>query len=225
MDYRRCKVFHHCCSIKAECVMWSLIDRKMQLTLIVVLTVSVLLGLQSITELATGEPFSLFKLVSACVFLIGTLFVLIFNLTWRWLWRKLPLLNRAFFPDLNGVWVGELKSTWINPETGQSPGPIASRITIRQGLFDISIKQKTGESNSFSLKVIAEAEPSADRYRLWYSYSNRPKAEFAYRSADHDGIAWLEVNIGDDPDLLEGQYFTARRTTGDLSIRRHSDIK
>lgn len=205
--------------------MWPLLDRKTQLTIIVILTLIVLLSLQSLHELVTGDPVSPLKLVAALVFVIGTFLAFIFNQVWRWLWRRLPFLNRVFFPDLNGVWIGHLKSTWIDPETGKPKSPIASTITIRQSLFDISIKQKTGESDSYSLIVIPEAIPKADRYRLWYSYSNRPKAEFAYRSCNHDGIAWLEINVAEEPDLLEGQYFTARRTTGDLSVRRQSDIK
>ncbi|WDA38953.1 hypothetical protein [Sphingobium sp. YC-XJ3] len=200
--------------------MWSLIDRKTQLTIIVALTVVILLGLQALTELLTGAEASGFRLLSAIVFLIGTVLVGLFNLAWRWVWRKAPVMNKWFFPDLNGTWEGTLKSTWINPETGQSPGPIAAVITIKQSLFDICVRQKTGESNSYSNREIAEAEPKADRYRLWYSYSNRPKAELAYRSLSHDGVAWLEVNLSDDPNCLEGQYYTSRKTTGDMLFRR-----
>lgn len=118
--------------------MWSLIDRKAQLTIIVALTVIVLLGLQSLFELVTGDKVSPLKLIAALVFVIGTVFAFIFNQVWRWLWRKLSFLSRAFFPDLNGVWEGHLKSTWIDPETGKPKGPIRSTITIRQSLFDPS---------------------------------------------------------------------------------------
>ena len=31
---------------------------------------------------------------------------------WRYLWRKIPVLNRLAFPDLNGVWVGTTGSNW-----------------------------------------------------------------------------------------------------------------
>lgn len=70
--------------------------------------------------------------------------------------------------------------------------------------------------------MIAEADADADRYRLWYSYSNKPKAAVSHRSCDHDGIAWLEVCLGDNPDELRGQYFTSRRTSGDMLLRRIS---
>jgi hypothetical protein len=95
-------------------------------------------------------------------------------------------------------------------------------VTIRQGVLAISIKQKTDESDSWSTRVIPEADPEADRYKLWYSYSNKPKAAVAHRSSDHDGVAWLEIALSDDPEELKGQYYTSRRTTGDITLRRVS---
>lgn len=201
--------------------MWSLISRKTQLTIIVGLTAIILFGLQGFIEMATGSKPSGARLLSVIVFVVGTVLVALFNISWRWFWKKAPIMNKLFFPDLNGTWNGELKTTWVNPETGQSPGPIPATITITQNLLDISVRQRTGESTSYSNRLIAEAEPNADRYRLWYSYSNRPKAEFAYRSANHEGIAWLEINLSDDPNRLEGQYYTGRRTSGDMLFRRN----
>ena len=42
---------------------------------------------------------------------------IVFGLTaywapWRFIWRRIPLLNRTVFPDLNGVWVGTTASNW-----------------------------------------------------------------------------------------------------------------
>ncbi|MGL1774778.1 hypothetical protein ACSTG3_23415, partial [Vibrio parahaemolyticus] len=63
---------------------------------------------------------------------------------WRWIWRRVPILGRKAFPDLNGKWAGTLTSTWVNPETGQALPPIPTEVTIRQRLFATSVSLKTG---------------------------------------------------------------------------------
>lgn len=183
----------------------------------------IILGVQGFSEWWTGHSPSLLKMISAITFTIAVILVLIASSTWRYVWTRFPVLNKAFFPDLNGRWTGTLQTTWKSPETGITPGPIPSTITIRQGLFDISIKQVTGESTSHSTRVIAEAYPNADRYRLWYSYDNRPKAEFHHRSTQHEGFGWLEISLAETPDQLTGQYFTSRKTSGDMTFRRATD--
>jgi hypothetical protein len=73
---------------------------------------------------------------------------------------------------------------------------------------------------------LLEAEKDAGRYRFWYSYDNRPKAEFTYRSAKHEGVAWLELDIDTDRERLVGNYFTERKTTGDIDVvRTHKTIE
>jgi len=137
-------------------------------------------------------------------------------------WRKFPAIARKTFPDLNGTWEGTLVSTWIDPETKKPSPPIPVTIWIRQTLFSVSIKLRTGESTSHSTRCVLEAEPDAGRFRVWYSYDNRPRAEVAHRSARHEGVAWLEMDIDADPSRLAGQYYTDRRTTGDIDVRRVS---
>lgn len=202
--------------------MWALISRRWQVMILVGLTALLLLGLQAASEWWTGNQPSLLKFVSLVASIIGSVMAVIANLIWRRIWRALPILNRIFFPDLNGKWEGWLQTTWVDPATSKVPPPIATKVTIRQGILSISVKQRTDESDSWATRVIAEADADADRYRLWYSYSNKPKAAVSHRSGDHDGIAWLELSLGDDPDELRGQYFTSRRTSGDLLLRRVS---
>lgn len=200
--------------------MWALLQRKTQILVLVAMTVVTLLGVQGVSELWMGELPPLGRLISMIAFVIGTGALAFANWGWRWLWRKFPILNKVFFPDLNGTWEGTLKSTWIDPKTEKGIAPIPSRLVIRQGILHFSIKQQTGESKSWSTHVIPEADPDADRYRIWYGYTNKPKMEFSHRSNDHDGIAWFEIEIDEDPDHLVGQYFTSRRTSGDMDFRR-----
>ena len=142
------------------------------------------------------------------------------NSLWRHIWRWIPAIESAIFPDLNGTWEGSILTTWTDPKTGKSTSPIPATVWIKQSLFSTKLRLRTGESHSHSTRCHLEAERDAGVYRFWYSYDNRPKAEFSHRSARHEGIAWLELNIDEDRDRLVGQYFTDRRTTGDVKLHR-----
>jgi hypothetical protein len=87
----------------------------------------------------------------------------------------------------------------------------------------MSIKLRTGESSSYSTRYVLEADHDAGRFRVWYSYDNQPKAEVSHRSARHEGVGWLEMDIDADPNRLRGQYYSSRRTTGDMTFCRVSN--
>lgn len=201
--------------------MWTLLSRRTQLTFVVFATALIVWAIQTIVALTGQQPVSPLKLVSLVVFLLGTGAVTIANWTWRPLWQRFPVLGRVFFPDLNGTWKGTLKSTWKD-ENGNLPGPIDTTIWIRQSLFTLHVQQRTSESDSWSQRVFPEALPSAGRFGLWYSYSNVPQAAVSHRSSPHDGVARLEMNVASDVGHMTGQYFTSRRTSGDIEIRRVS---
>jgi hypothetical protein len=202
--------------------MWALLPRATQILVIVALTAALLLGFQGLNEWWSDQQTSLIKWISTVASFISIVVIGGANLVWRTLWRGIPKLNHWIFPDLNGVWEGTLQSTWIDPEINQPKGPIGATVTIRQTLFSTNIKLQTGESKSSSTRVLAEADRDADVYRFWYSYDNRANAQVAHRSPRHEGVAWLEVCLDEDPDRLTGQYFTDRRTNGDLQLRRVS---
>jgi hypothetical protein len=202
--------------------MWALFSRKTQVLIIVALTTALLLSFQGLNEWWSGQETSLIKWVSTVASIISIVVIGGANIIWRTLWRWVPKLNHWIFPDLNGRWEGTLQSTYIDPETNHVVGPIDAKVTIHQTLFTTNIKLQTGESNSSSTRVLAEADRDADIYRFWYSYDNRANAKVAHRSPRHEGVAWLEVGLDDDPDILTGQYFTDRRTSGDIQLRRVS---
>jgi hypothetical protein len=176
--------------------------------------------LDGLYESLHGERAPLLKFVSIFAMIITIGVAGIVSLTWRYVWRKFPILGRKIFPDLSGTWKGSLVSTWIDPSTGKPLPPIPADLWVRQGLFSISLKLRTVESTSCSTRYVLEAYPEAGRFRVWYSYANQPKAEVAFRSARHEGVGWPEIDIDSDPDRLAGQYYTDRRTTGDMTFCR-----
>jgi hypothetical protein len=177
-------------------------------------------GVQAIYQWLVGTPTNPLKWLSLIVFLVGTLLVAAGNLLWRKLWTRFPALNRIAFPDLHGTWEGTLVSTWIDPTTNKPLDPIPVKFWITQNLFDVLVRMRTGESVSYSTRHFAEANRGLQVFRIWYSYENRPNAQYVSRSARHEGIAWMEVDLATEPQKLRGQYYTDRKTSGDIEIER-----
>lgn len=200
--------------------MWSLLGRRTQLTIIVGASFCVAWAFDAAYQLLTGQAPNNIKFVSLFVFITGTVFAVIAEIAWRPLWRRFPLLQSKTFPDLNGTWKGTLTSTWVDPATGSPKPPIPTDIVIRQGLFSTFVSLKTGELGSHSTRSFLEPFRDTGRFRIWYSYNNDPQAQFLHRSSPHEGVAFLECEFDADPDRLTGRYYTARRTTGDIDVRR-----
>jgi hypothetical protein len=200
--------------------MWSLLGRSTQLTIIVGAGFCLAWAYDAVYGFWTGQAPNNIKLVSLIVFIIGVVFAGVAEIAWRPLWRRFSLLQRKTFPDLNGSWKGTLTSTWVDPTTGSPKPPIPTEIIIRQGLFTTSVSLKTQESGSHSTRSFLEPFRDTGRFRIWYSYNNDPQAQFLHRSSPHEGVAFLECEFDADPDRLTGRYYTARRTTGDIDVRR-----
>ncbi len=200
--------------------MWSLLSRKWQVTLIVAAGVILAWSVDAIWSIAFKESAGLVKVVSLAVAGITTVGAFALERSWRRVWERFPWLGQRTFPDLNGVWKGTLISTWTDPESEMAPDPISVEITIRQGLFSTHVSLATNESKSHSTRCILEPVYDTRRYRIWYSYSNEPRAQMRHRSAPHEGVAYLELDVGEHPTRLTGRYYTARKTTGDISVKR-----
>lgn len=127
--------------------------------------------------------------------------ILIMTLYERKLWRHLPCKP---IPVLNTTYAGILKSSYDNQERNAT-------LQIKQTLLSIHITLKTAESKSHS--ITSSITNILGEKQLIWCYLNTPKAEFRYRSEVHYGAATLCI---DDPNHLTGQYYTDRKTTGDL---------
>jgi hypothetical protein len=200
--------------------MWGLLPRKTQILTIAGLAILLAWAIEGAAGLLTGNPPSEWKLISLVVMVISTGMVTIASAVWRRVWKRFPIVGRKFFPDLTGTWAGELVSTWTSPATGAGIAPIPVTIWIRQGLFSTSIKLCSAESTSYSTRCLLEADREMGRFRFWYSYDNDPRGQHRHRSAPHEGVAWLELDIDTDPERLVGCYYTDRKTSGDIDVRR-----
>src|SRR5258707_7441190 len=69
----------------------------------------------------------------------------------KWLWR-MPLLQGWLvpFPDLQGTWQGEIRTTWKDPQSGPNGAPIPVILVIKQDYSSLSCTMHTITSDSRS---------------------------------------------------------------------------
>jgi hypothetical protein len=149
---------------------------------------------------------------------VVTIYSVLYLLFTRWAWRLRIFQHWLVpYPDLQGTWGGILESTWVDPRTGKRVEPIPILITIRQSFATISCAMYSGESSSYSSAAQINADEEGGSLHLSYAYTNRPKAAVRDRSEIHDGAASLEI-IAKPHRTLEGEYWTSRKTTGDIRV-------
>lgn len=134
----------------------------------------------------------------------------------KWLWRYRIFYGWLVpFPDLSGEWVGRIKPT----QQDAVPGPIDATIQIRQNFLNISVKMITDEMISTSYSATLNIDAEQNVMQLCYSYISRPTINIRDRSAIHYGTTLFEI-MGVPPSNLQGEYWTSRKTTGELDFRR-----
>lgn len=149
-------------------------------------------------------------------FVVGALMALLsaFNL---WLWRfsffRGWLVKR---PVLAGTWRASIRTTWVDPTIGTTPGPIAGFMVIRQTYADLRMRLVTAESSSVVLSAdVTRAEDGL--FTICGVYRNDPRMVVRAKSAIHYGAIVLAV-AGDPPTSLRGHYWTDRRSAGDIAL-------
>jgi hypothetical protein len=145
-----------------------------------------------------------------------TAFVTIFNkYIWSWKIFKGWYVKR---PDLRGSWKVELKSSWVNPETGKVIDPIYGYAVIRQTLTSLSFRLMTKESRSVLIAYSFEPQEDDGLFKLVGVYRNEPKIELqGVRSEIHHGSFALEIH-GSPVYELQGHYWTDRGTKGGMKL-------
>lgn len=150
------------------------------------------------------------KVVSTELFIV----YLFSQFCWKWKMFKGWLV---LFPDLNGTWKGEIQSTWKNPKTNERPDPIPAILTIKQSFFNISCVMRTAEMTSHSVLSDFKLDKDNQIKRLIYTYDSNPLQTVKDRSPQHCGT--MIFNIIEKPQLkLDGEYWTGRKTTGNIQM-------
>jgi hypothetical protein len=145
--------------------------------------------------------------------------VLTFLLTSKWIsrriWKIARFFNGSLYPDLNGVWEGEIVF-----DGGK--GKLQARAVIRQFLLNTEIDMHTETAKSSTL----EATPviNSGQFKLYYTYSAKPK-EPGYGT--YTGSANFDIRLLEDGKKkqfeLSGYYYTDRATRGRTWLRQISN--
>jgi hypothetical protein len=148
-----------------------------------------------------------------------TIYVILALIFTKWAWR-LPIFKSWLvpFPDIEGTWKGTFQSTWIDSISDQKITSKAVTIAIKQTFSSVSCVMYTDESDSYSTTAQIIEDDESGVFRLSYNYTNRSRANVRDRSAIHDGAAILKIILKPEK-KLEGEYWTSRKTTGDISVK------
>jgi SMODS-associating 2TM, beta-strand rich effector domain len=192
------------------------LNKTLFIWLLLIASVCVWIALAWIRSIASSDLFGLLKLLPTVVavdcVLIG-LFV-----KWGWRWRLLhPWL--VPFPNLNGVWKGEINSTYEAHTPGEKIVGLAATLTIHQTFTNVSCVMETAEMRSNSALAGFDLNPEGQQKQLVYVYCSRPKLIVSERSPMHDGAVVFDI-IGRPPTKLSGHYWTTRNTRGDIELKR-----
>lgn len=185
--------------------------------LLIVVPLSILIWVLFIflAELGTDPVWSAVKRIPTVITIDFGLWL--FFVKWAWKWRVFQGWLVPF-PVLEGTWTGFMKSTWIDPALEKTLPPIPITLVIRQSFLSINCSIYTEESSSISYSTDIVVDKETKRAQLVYHYTNRPRASVRNRSEIHDGTALLDV-VGDKPVVMKGEYWTSRKTTGDIEVK------
>lgn len=135
--------------------------------------------------------------------------ILLMTIYEKWIWRFIPFENT---PKLYKHYDGIFISDYDGSERTAS-------LIITQTLLTVKITLITGESRSKS--VSASIDTILGEKQLTYCYINTPDAMVRNRSQMHYGTAMLCI---ENPLEICGQYFTDRKTTGDMKFKKKEEI-
>jgi hypothetical protein len=167
---------------------------------------------------STVDLWAVVKSVPTAISIYAVIALVFTQWVWRWKIFQGWLIK---IPDLQGTWRGKLKSDWIDPATQQAIAPIPVVLVIRQTFSTISCALMTKESSSYSTTAAINLAPDNKDLYLTYNYTNRPKATIRDRSAIHDGASILKI-IKRPTRMLEGEYWTSRKTRGEIILNFES---
>ncbi|WP_130927741.1 hypothetical protein [Pseudomonas sp. Sample_14] len=182
---------------------------------IAVLTTFISLGIYELAQEYWKEDLALVKILSiapwAAILIILTVTT---EFVSRRLWKISRWFNKSLFPDINGLWKGE-----IITEDGIR---IPARARITQTLLFTQIDLHTETSRSITLETTPAFE--GGQYMIYYVYRSMPhdvtRASYIGSTVFYVRVknTWNEKFIE-----LSGHYFTDRKTIGRVRLRQQSE--
>ena len=148
---------------------------------------------------------------STTITVTSILVFLFIKFMWKWKFLYKWLVP---FPDLTGEWKGHLISDWDKEKK------ISINIKITQTFTTINIKGKTGESSFQSISSAFNIDFDRSINQLIYTYDNTSKSMNRENNPMHFGSVILNFDKGYNCNSLEGEYWTTRKTKGELYLNK-----
>lgn len=153
-------------------------------------------GLEPIINL---RVYDIFEYIGETIFATFIIMGLYEKILWKYLtFDSMPVLENHYN--------GKLISTYDMQER-------EIELEIKQTFLSVKVILKTNESKSKSIN--ASILKIGDEWHLIYNYMNEPKVTVRDRSPIHYGTTTLCI---ENPNHLEGEYYTDRKTTGTLEL-------
>ena len=135
-----------------------------------------------------------------------TVFTLVTFLAGKFLWSPLARFDwfsQRVFADVSGHWEGTLQAGTRAPEKVE--------LHIEQDFFDLEITFVAGrrKTDSRTIAVWPERDPSSRKQRLWYVYETRPRDVPPGDATVFQGAGLIEVRKAGGA-TLEGVHWTNR---------------
>lgn len=199
--------------------MWHLVPWKTQLLLIGGAFVGFAVAVQWLASLLHVEAPHIFQLVGILSIAVSIGVFGFVGLCWRPVWRFCPSIARRTFPDMTGIWEGNLESN-VSEQKNETNSLRPVTMRIRQGLFETHIECLTQKSHSASVHSFLELARSRRVYMINYLYEFNPMGDAVL--GKHEGFGRIVYQPDDDPNVIRGSYYTARHTGGSFSLTRTS---
>ena len=127
------------------------------------------------------------------------------------------------FPNVNGTWLGNIRSDWIDPKTGERVPLIPVMLTIKQSFNKLNCVMHTTEMKSTSISEGFNINIDKQVKQLSYIYTSKPRITLNKRSVPHDGAIVFDI-IETPSKKMKGRYWTERNTTGEIILTYKSKV-
>lgn len=163
----------------------------------------------------TTSPLSAISIAASGSAILHGLLLGIFYFGWEKVWNKYPALNKMLFPNLNGTWEMIIHWEWEGKK-----GTSHAKAVIIQNFLKIGMDVEAEDSDSQTLLAKPKRDVETGRAELYYVFLTTPKNKSDTASQDpYKGAAILKLSL-EGNELLQGNYFTSRKTVGYYELKR-----
>lgn len=179
------------------------------------LPITKVVGIVAALNVAIVLVFSITLSFTTLVRIAGAVDILLVLLSlwlWKLIWRYIPLLGELTFPNLEGVWEGELKYQAGADEAAKTK-PVVAR--IKQSLLHLDMTLASDMSESTTLAMHISRDTASGHQQMFYTYVSEPFSANSM-AVMHKGAASLTVRHV--AKVLEGNYFNDQSRRGELRL-------